>query len=171
MNLFGWLLLGHFVADWLLQSDWMAIGKRRHFCARAGLVHYLVYTLTILLVVQGWRDPHPLLIPSSPLVIKLHLLLVALLVFFSHWLIDGTNVVHLWMRLYKQRQQTIVYLVIDQTLHLVVLGVVAALLTQRCLLPAQPARLICTTKSQIAWFAQWLEGEAATNHHPPAQSE
>lgn len=113
MNLFTWLLLGHFVADWLLQSDWMAIGKRRGLLTLPGLVHYLVYT-AVLLLILALVAPHC----RTPI----HLITNGTLIFISHWIIDGANVVQWWMRAAGQRDQTMVRVMVDQTFHLLVLG-------------------------------------------------
>ncbi len=115
MNLFSWFLLGHLLADWLLQSDWMAIGKRQKFFAVAGLVHYAIYTVTILCF-------YFFLNGSSPNFLSI--LIIGLIIFVTHWLVDGTNLVQIWMRFYGQRDQAFVRIMIDQTLHLVVLGLV-----------------------------------------------
>lgn len=48
-------------------------------------------------------------------------------VFLSHWLIDGTRLVNLWMRVSRQSDLETVRLMVDQTLHLLVLALVAAL--------------------------------------------
>lgn len=117
MNLFTWLLLGHFVADWLLQSDWMAIGKRRALFTLPGFAHYAVYT-TVLLLILVLVAPHC----RAPLT----LLTNGMVIFISHWLIDGANVVQWWMRAAGQRDQTMVRVMVDQTFHLLVLGGVAA---------------------------------------------
>ncbi len=120
MNLFNWLILGHFVADWLLQSDWMAIGKRRHFFSTAGIVHYIIYTFIILLTVKSFSAQ------SADMTVWLP---IGAAVFFSHWLIDGSQLVRCWMRFFGQREQIMVTLVIDQTMHLLVIGAIAAWLT------------------------------------------
>lgn len=117
MNLFSWLLLGHFVADWLLQSDWMAIGKRRAFLAVSGFAHYVVYTAVILILIY-MIAPH---CRSAWLLVS-----AGLLIFFSHWAIDGTNLVQWWMRIAGQRDQTMVRVMVDQTFHLLILGAIAA---------------------------------------------
>ncbi len=168
MNLFGWLVLGHFIGDWLLQNDWMAIGKKRHFFALAGLVHYLLYTATILLVLHWVHDPRLPIAILSPFVIKVLMVLVALFIFFSHWLIDGTNLVAAWMGLFGQRPQAMVAIVIDQTLHLVVLGVVALFLTQSCLRSADATNLVCMTKNQMIELVQHFDPETPSSDYPPA---
>jgi hypothetical protein len=122
MNLFSWLILGHFIADWLLQSDWMALGKRRRFFSKPGLIHYGLYTGVITLIVQVFQARTNLVTFISQ---------VGTLVFFSHWLIDGTNLILTWMRFFRQREQGVVYLAIDQTLHLLVLGLLAAWLDKQ----------------------------------------
>jgi len=116
MNLFNWLILGHFVADWLFQSDWMAIGKRERFFARAGLAHYALYTLIILLTLKSFSHQSGGIASC---------LLVGALIFLSHWLIDGSQLIRRWMRFFGQRDQVMVTMVIDQTLHLLILGTIA----------------------------------------------
>ena len=113
MTPFGWLCLSHLVADWMLQNDWMACGKRTKFTSIAGLTHYAIYTAVIALTLF-------LNFPSLDVTSQL---LINTFVFLSHWLIDGTNLVQQWMRWVGQRDQTMVRLVIDQTLHLLVLAV------------------------------------------------
>lgn len=115
MSIFSWLLLAHLIGDWLLQSDWMALGKRQGFLTRAGLAHYAVYTLTILGLL--WLVN---ITPSQPT----SWLITGGVVFVSHWLIDATDLVQHWMYLFGQRNQTMVRIMVDQTLHLLVLGLV-----------------------------------------------
>jgi len=116
MTVFGWLFLGHFVADWLLQNDWMALGKRDSLFTQPGLAHYTIYTAVILsifaLTAPSYTDFSPLFVVAS-------------IVFISHWLIDGTDLAQRWMRCFGQRDQTMVRVIIDQTFHLLVLGMLA----------------------------------------------
>lgn len=116
MDIFAWFILGHLLGDWLLQSDWMALGKRRGLFTRAGLVHYTVYTLSILGVLYLSNE-----IPRT----SSSLLLIGLIVFISHWLIDATNLVKLWMAVAGQRDQIMVRVMVDQTFHLLVLALLA----------------------------------------------
>jgi len=118
MVTFVWLLLGHLVGDWLLQNDWMAKGKRQGLFTRAGSMHFAIYTAVVggMLWFSGVRDLGP----------ALFLVLVAM-VFVSHWLIDATDVVQWWMRFQRQSDLEVVRLMVDQTLHLLVLALVTVL--------------------------------------------
>lgn len=157
MNLFGWLILGHFVADWLLQSDWMALGKRQRFFALPGLVHYAIYTLVILLI---------LYFSSTYLASIASTAIVGAIVFISHWLVDGTDLVRYWMRLLGQRHQLMVYIVIDQTLHLLLLGVLLTWLQHGCL-QRMPTCSWLTLKGEV----QQVISESLAPHLKPMGKE
>jgi len=45
MSQFDWLLIGHFVGDYLLQTSWMATNKMKQWLPL--IVHSAVYTLVI----------------------------------------------------------------------------------------------------------------------------
>ncbi len=119
MDTFTWLTLGHLLGDWVLQNDWMALGKRKKWLTLAGLTHFGVYTVTVwgALWFAGYRD---LLAVSAALAI----------VFFSHWLIDASDVVERWMRLYRKSNAPFVQMMVDQTFHLLVLAGVALLVAR-----------------------------------------
>ncbi len=55
---------------------------------------------------------------------------VGLIIFISHWLVDSTDVVKGWMRLCGQRDQEIVRLMVDQTFHLIVLGLLVKIMVE-----------------------------------------
>jgi hypothetical protein len=112
MNTFDWLVVGHLVGDWLLQNDWMAMHKRQRLGTLAGIVHYAIYTLTITgsLWLSNARGKN----------LRLYLG-AGVIVFVTHWLIDGTDCVQWWMRLYRQSDLDVIYLMVDQVLHVVVL--------------------------------------------------
>jgi hypothetical protein len=114
MNTFTWLLMGHLIGDWVLQNDWMAKDKRRGWVTPGGLAHFAIYTATSFgaLVVSGQNDPSFCLAPG-------------LVIFVSHWLIDAGDVAGRWMHLFRQSDLTWVRVVVDQTLHLLVLMVLA----------------------------------------------
>lgn len=117
MNTFNWLLLGHLIGDWLLQNDWMASQKQQKLFSTAGFVHFTIYTIIVSGIVWLFCSENQGLV---------HYLRVSGIVFGSHWLIDGTPLVERWMRFYGQDpDRDFVRIIIDQTLHLMVLGVVS----------------------------------------------
>lgn len=116
MNLFTWLLLGHLVGDWMFQNDWMARGKQRRLFTKEILVHCLVYTA--VLAVSFWvgeRGEVPILPYVTMLVI----------IFLSHWLIDAGNLAGHWVRWWRQSRLIFVRIMVDQTMHVVVLAALA----------------------------------------------
>ena len=121
MNMFTWLLLGHFVGDWILQNDWMAKGKKKALLTPAGMVHFTIYTFTIMgaLWLSGVTDTDPMFY-----------LTIGIVVFLSHWLVDATNMVEWWMRAYRQSDLEIVKLMVDQVLHLLLLSAVIVWLVE-----------------------------------------
>ena len=119
MSVFCWCLIGHLVGDWLLQNDWMATGKRTGLFTWPGLLHFVVYTLSILAVL--WLSQ------AVPKQMAIYISL-GLTIFISHWLIDATNIVTIWMRFWGQRNQTMVRVMVDQTLHLLILAGITVIL-------------------------------------------
>jgi len=118
MSIFAWLVIGHFVGDWMFQNDWMARNKRGRWWAAECIVHCLVYTVAVVLAAHlgsGGALPLPLL----------GMIFVTVLV--SHWLIDGLNLAELWGRVVNQTETDYVRIVVDQTMHLLVLGIVTSL--------------------------------------------
>jgi hypothetical protein len=112
MNIFIWLLVAHLLGDWLLQNDWMAKGKKQGPFALAGILHFTIYTGTVVaaLWLSGVRDKSPM-----------SYLVIAAAVFLSHWLIDARDVAAHWMRFYRQSNLEMVRIMVDQTLHILVL--------------------------------------------------
>jgi hypothetical protein len=121
MNLFNWLLLGHLIGDWVLQSDWMAAGKKRGLLNGSGLAHVCVYTAAILgaLWCAGLGAERPLSWPVTGAVVLL-----------SHWLLDTLDVAQHWLRHVLQSEKEPVRVVVDQTLHLMVLAVLSVWLVR-----------------------------------------
>lgn len=118
MNMFCWLLLGHLLGDWLLQNDWMARGKKRGLITMPGMIHFTTYTFMILLTFWFFNN------------MKIDLVTVCIagiIIFVSHWLIDATNIVQRWMRFYGQSDREDVRVMVDQTFHLLALGLLPAL--------------------------------------------
>jgi hypothetical protein len=116
MNLFAWLFLGHLAGDWLLQNDWMARNKTRRLFGAALLVHCALYTAVLVgcLALAG-----ELSIELGPMTGFVGA------VYGSHWLIDGLGLAAGWSRLVRQTTLPLVRIMVDQTLHLWVLGVLA----------------------------------------------
>jgi Protein of unknown function (DUF3307) len=118
MNLVSWLLIGHLVGDWLLQNDWMARGKKQGLITAAGMTHFVIYTVVLMTtVVIALSNLSPV-----------SLIVTALVIFVSHWLIDATNVVDVWMQLLRQTDIPMVRIMVDQSFHLIVLAAVAQFL-------------------------------------------
>jgi Protein of unknown function (DUF3307) len=113
MSTFDWLLVGHLLGDWMLQNDWMARGKQQRLFNPAIFVHCTVYTGT--LVAALWQAH------SSPLTISSYLFF-ALCIFLSHWGIDAPNLAGRWTTFFRQSDHLFVRIMVDQTLHLLVLA-------------------------------------------------
>jgi hypothetical protein len=111
MNLFGWLLVGHLVGDFLLQTRWMAEKKAREWPPL--LAHCFVYTAVVAL----------LALPAgglSPVAIGL--------VFFSHILLDRRNLTDLWAKsITGTPDSQWLKTMIDQSWHIVILAVATLL--------------------------------------------
>lgn len=102
----------------MLQNDWMARNKGRQPMGPACLLHCLIYTLAIAgvyVAVGGWGRPLP------------RLTLFLLLIFGSHWAIDGGRLAERWGALLHQTDSAPVRTVVDQTMHIVVLALVILL--------------------------------------------
>ncbi len=90
------LILSHLLTDFVLQpTSWVEDRRKKHFSSGKLYLHALV-TAGLALILIGWRY-----------------WLVALLIFFTHFLVDG------W-KSYRPRQ--IRYFFIDQMLHLLVIA-------------------------------------------------
>lgn len=118
MTLFGWIFIGHFIGDWMFQNDWMARSKRGRWWGAACVAHCLVYTVTLVFV--AWLGSG-----RTVEVAQLALLFVSTLL--THWLIDGFDLAQHWGRIINQTQNESVRIVVDQTMHLLVLGILVTL--------------------------------------------
>jgi hypothetical protein len=119
MNLITWLLFGHLIGDWLLQNDWMASGKKQGWFTRAGMTHFAIYTLSVMtfmgVALQNRGYPISYFVVSG------------VVIFVSHWLVDASNVVSWWNRAFRQTDNVLMRIMIDQILHITVLVVLAAI--------------------------------------------
>ena len=105
-DMLSWLLIGHLVGDYLLQTRWMATRKTTLFSALAA--HSAVYAFAVWFV----SLPAGGLSPSG-----------LFLVFVSHVVIDRRHFVLWWCRRVTQ-SDGLAWLVImtDQALHCVILA-------------------------------------------------
>jgi len=126
--MFPEIVLGHLVGDYLFQNNWMALKKDKHngLGTFTCTVHCCIYTLCvcILMGVFSWQW--------------------VVYVFFSHFFIDKFSLAEKWLRLIRGRSLgvfmetlenhvytphiglragfgTVVYAVVDNTMHLVLM--------------------------------------------------
>ncbi|SRR5690606_2527777 len=116
MTIFSWLLIGHFVGDWMFQNDWMARDKRGRWWSSQCVIHCIVYT--VIMLVFAWFGSG-----QSASATQLGILFSVTII--THWLIDGFNLAEIWGRVVNQTQSDFVRIVVDQTMHIFVLGVTA----------------------------------------------
>jgi len=105
--------MGHLIGDFLLQSDWMALNKKKRTFPCA--VHCLIYSLTVLLC-AGW--------PWWTFWV----------VFATHFAQDRTNIV-VWLMNHKGQKQFAQppmapwsIIVVDNVMHLTLLWALSRLL-------------------------------------------
>jgi hypothetical protein len=85
------ILLGHLFGDYLLQNNWMALNKKKNIFAC--IIHCLIYTACIIIFMYNNIQ---ILSPSTQL-------LIIILLFASHIILDGTNIVDHWFGMIKGR--------------------------------------------------------------------
>jgi NhaP-type Na+/H+ or K+/H+ antiporter len=108
MVLFNWLLIGHVIGDFILQTRWMAEKKSSEWLPL--LMHSAVYTAavtTLALLAKGlsiWG---------------------ILIVFVSHVLLDQRKFVYLWAeKVTGTENSDWLKIALDQSWHIVILGLV-----------------------------------------------
>ena len=79
------MLLGHFVGDYLLQNEWMALNKSRSGSFWPGFVHAVIYSITICVFMLD------------------HRLSWLLVVFLSHYPVDRWSLAEGWLKLINGR--------------------------------------------------------------------
>ncbi len=119
MSIFGWLVLGHLIGDWMFQTDWMARSKRGRLWSVECVMHCSIYTATVTLT--AWFGSR-----GAMSAVQLGLLFGIVLI--SHWLIDGLDLAGRWGQLVNQTRIDYVRIVVDQTMHLIVLAAAAEFL-------------------------------------------
>ncbi len=132
--IFWFMLLGHLSGDFIFQNDLMALNKKKntakgYWCC---LLHCLVYTLCVS-VFTG------LVLPLK-FVTSMRFIYFINIVMWPHFFIDKYNIVSYWCKLYgkslpwdktKTKDKgwdkvsisfmSLVYIVIDNTLHLILM--------------------------------------------------
>lgn len=107
-SLLSWLIIGHFVGDFLLQTNWMAFGKTQRFFPLT--IHALVYTASVAL----------LSLPAGGLSGQ-----AIAIIFISHMALDQRSFVRWWVQAVNGKESPgWMNVVVDQTWHLLVLAVV-----------------------------------------------
>lgn len=115
MSLFSSVFLGHMIGDFLLQTGWMAEGKKRQWWPL--LAHVTVYTATVA--------------AAGLLAGGLHAGAIAL-IFLSHLVLDGTRFTVWWSRrvqMVAPAAEAWLPIVTDQTFHLIALALAVTLRT------------------------------------------
>jgi len=111
MNLLSWLFVGHLIGDFLLQNNWMAMGKSTNYLPL--FIHSTVYTLStgIFAYFSGGLKFQALII-----------------VFLSHVILDQRLFVKWWAQKITQSDDSPwLVIMIDQSWHIVVLALVSLL--------------------------------------------
>jgi Protein of unknown function (DUF3307) len=119
LNLLALVLAGHFLGDWIVQTDWQAANKGRNWRAMAEHVlgYHLAMTVVLLLGPAGWHlstAGYWTLIGASAA---------------SHALIDRRWPVVALLRLTRSpgfAEQAWGVLAVDQALHLAILSLLVA---------------------------------------------
>ncbi|QFF97784.1 DUF3307 domain-containing protein [Psychrobacillus glaciei] len=112
MGVFSYLLIGHLIGDYLLQTNWMARNKSKKWLPL--LVHCIVYTVIIigiLYIGNGW-------LPLNAI----------LLIFVSHLILDKRVFVVWWVKNImgaKEKDAGWLIIIADQIFHIIVLGAIA----------------------------------------------
>lgn len=119
MTLFEWLFIGHLIGDWAFQNEWMVRHKQDALFNRAVFIHCGIYTVVLLVTVGvATKGLHPF---------RDYFLFGAIL-YLSHWLIDATNAASYWMQILQQSNVLFVRIVVDQIIHILILGLLIELL-------------------------------------------
>lgn len=86
MEWFPWLVLGHFIGDFVLQKDWMALNKKTSLLPC--VVHCFTYSTVVTLCLSVAIHPS---------------IFLFLFIYATHHILDGTHLVDKWMKFYGIR--------------------------------------------------------------------
>lgn len=112
MTVFSYLLIGHLIGDFLLQTSWMAMFKATKWVPL--FVHCIVYTVSVTVAA---------FIGDSMLPIG-----AIALIFFSHMFLDRRIFVTWWVKkimLTQSKEAKWLCIMVDQIFHLIILAAVA----------------------------------------------
>ncbi len=119
MSLFDWLLVGHLVGDFLMQTETMAEGKVQSWPWMAK--HVGLYMVVMTVVLGAYALTHP--VPFWLVVVGL------LFIAGTHVVLDRRHFTQGWMRLVDvSTDHPWMPTVVDQVFHVLVLAVVAQVL-------------------------------------------
>lgn len=126
MSLFAWLLVGHLVGDFLLQTEREAVLKTSDAWVR---FHHVVYWLVAVFAAAFlYLGSNHLLTTTAP---NERLVALVFMAAILHFLQDDRRLVLWWLQRVKMTARPAPWLVIvvDQVFHVVTLAAVAALAT------------------------------------------
>jgi hypothetical protein len=122
MTIFETLLMAHLVGDWLVQTEWQAANKVHNW--RAMLSHVIVYHIIVLGVLVAWfgfRD--------------MYVYAVVVILAVTHAVLDRQGPVEWFMRTFRlcvnRKSERWLVIVVDQSIHIVLLGLAALFLSRR----------------------------------------
>lgn len=113
MTKFEYLLIGHLIGDFLLQTSWMAQHKAKRWLPL--VVHVTVYTIVVgsMGAASGGLS-----------------MLAMALIFFSHIILDRRTFVEFWVKhvqTVKDNEQPWLLIMADQIFHIIVLAIAIAI--------------------------------------------
>ena len=119
MSLFDWLLIGHLVGDFLLQTDSMAMHKGIRWSWMLKHVGLYMVVVGAVLIVYALMHPLPAWLMAASL----------LFICVTHIVLDRRGFTEWWMRLVRiSPDHEWLPVVVDQVFHLLVLAIVAQVL-------------------------------------------
>jgi len=116
MSVFDWLVIGHLVGDFLLQTDNMARNKPQQWLWLLRHIGLYMVGITLIVGAYAWTHAVPLWLVLASLVF----------VFATHVILDRRTFTIRWMRLVGMSDdQPWLFIVVDQIFHVLTLALVA----------------------------------------------
>ena len=99
--------MGHLIGDYVLQTDWMAVNKKKWNLEGwiACLIHCLIWSLCITIAINKFSVS------------------LFILIFFSHLIIDKTNIIKFCLNKFKIMPNPTLWkvIIVDNAIHLLIL--------------------------------------------------